>query len=88
MIFENYSRSEAGLIACMAEMVVNGVSTRKVSKVIETLCGTSYSKSAVSQLCKDLDKSVEEFRKNIHGSCFFSIFGLLTLSCFLSPRGP
>ena len=63
MIFENYSRSEAGLIACMAEMVVNGVSTRKVSKVIETLCGTSYSKSAVSQLCKDLDKSVEEFRK-------------------------
>ena len=31
MIFENYSRSEAALIASMAEMVVNGVSTRKVS---------------------------------------------------------
>ena len=41
MIFDNYKRSEAALIASMAEMVVNGVSTRKVSTVIETLCGTS-----------------------------------------------
>ena len=62
LLFDNYSRSEAALIASMAEMVVNGVSTRKVSKVIETLCGTSFSKSAVSDVCKDLDKSVKEFR--------------------------
>ena len=62
MIFDNYKRSEAALIASMAEMVVNGVSTRKVSTVIETLCGTSISKSAVSELCKDLDASVNEFR--------------------------
>ena len=62
MIFENYSRSEAALVASMAEMVVNGVSTRKVSQVMETLCGTSYSKSTVSELCKDLDKPVKEFR--------------------------
>ena len=48
VIFENYSRSEAALVSTMAEMVVNGVSTRKVSKVIETLCGTSFSKSSVS----------------------------------------
>ena len=32
LVFDNYSRSEAALIASMAEMVVNGVSTRKVSK--------------------------------------------------------
>ena len=44
LVFENYSRSEAALVASMAEMVVNGVSTRKVSKVMETLCGTSFSK--------------------------------------------
>ena len=62
MIFENYSRSEAALISSMAEMVVNGVSTRKMSQVVETLCGTSCSKSAVSELCKDLDTSVKEFR--------------------------
>ena len=62
MIFENYSRSEAALIATMAEMVVNGVSTRKVSQVVETLCGASFSKSSVSELCKDLDSRVDEFR--------------------------
>lgn len=62
MVFENYSRSEAALIAGMAEMVVNGVSTRKVSRVMETLCGTSYSKSAVSEVCKELEKAVNEFR--------------------------
>lgn len=63
MVFENYSRSEAALIASMTEMVVNGVSTRKVSQVVETLCGTSYSKSAVSEVCKDLDAAVKEFRE-------------------------
>lgn len=62
MIFDNYSRSEAALIAAMAEMVVNGVSTRKVSLVVEQLCGKSISKSSVSELCKDLDKAVKEFR--------------------------
>lgn len=62
MIFENYSRSESALIAGMAEMVVNGVSTRRVSRVMETLCGTSYSKSTVSELCKDLENDVDEFR--------------------------
>lgn len=62
MVFDNYTRSEAALIVCMTEMVVNGVSTRKVSQVVETLCGTSYSKSTVSELCKELDVKVEEFR--------------------------
>ena len=62
MIFDNYSRSEAALIATMAQMVVCGVSTRKVAQVMETLCGTSYSKSAVSDVCKTLDKEVHEFR--------------------------
>ena len=62
MVFENYSRSEAALIACMAEMVINGVSTRKVSQVVETICGETCSKSMVSDLCKDLDGKVNEFR--------------------------
>ena len=62
LVFDNYSRSEAALIASMAEMVVNGVSTRKVSRVMETLCGTSFSKSTVSEVCRDLDKAAAEFR--------------------------
>ena len=61
-VFDTFCRSEAALVASMAEMVVNGVSTRKVNDVVETLCGTSISKSAVSDLCRDLDKAVNEFR--------------------------
>lgn len=62
LIFDNYKRSEAALVTCMAEMVVNGVSTRKVTKVVETLCGTSFSKSSVSEVCKELDQAVYEFK--------------------------
>ena len=65
LVFENYSRSEAALVAGMAEMVVNGVSTRKVSRVMETLCGTSFSKSAVSDVCKDLE-TIRFLRWTLH----------------------
>lgn len=61
-VFDNYCRSEAALITSMAEMVVNGVSTRKVAKVMETLCDKSFSKSTVSEACKELDQKVNEFR--------------------------
>ena len=63
MIFENYSRSEAALISCMTEMVINGVSTRKVARVVEALCGETYSRSTVSELCKDLDEKVRAFKE-------------------------
>ena len=62
LVFENYSRSEAALIASMAEMVVSGVATRKVSNIMETLCGTTFSKSSVSEVCKDLLEKVNEFK--------------------------
>ena len=62
MVFENYQRSEASLISTMVQMVIAGVSTRKVSKVVETLCGTSFSKSTVSALCKKLDAEITAFK--------------------------
>lgn len=62
LLFDNYSRSEAALVSSMAEMVVNGVSTRKISTVMETLCGTTYSKSTVSEVCKELDVIVNNFK--------------------------
>lgn len=70
LVFDNYSRSEAALVTTMAEMVVNGVSSRKVTKVMETLCGTSYSKSTVSEACKTLDQAVETFKKRPLDSCY------------------
>ena len=61
-VLDNYSRSEAALIASMAEMVVSGVATRKVSNIMETLCGTTFSKSSFSEVCKDLIEKVNEFK--------------------------
>ena len=62
-LFENYQRSEAALINTMIEMVINGVSTRKVSRVIEQLCGKEVSKSLVSEVCKKLDPEIDVFRQ-------------------------
>lgn len=62
MVYENYERTEQALILTMAEMVVKGVATAKVSKVMETLCGKSFSKSSVSKACKVLDEEVEKFK--------------------------
>lgn len=70
LVFDNYSRSEAALVTSMAEMVVNGVSTRKVTNIVEKLCGTSISKSSVSEVCKELDQEVEEFRNRPIEGCY------------------
>ena len=40
-VFERYQRNEKALMASMLEMYVSGVSTRKVSKLCEELCGKS-----------------------------------------------
>ena len=45
-VFERYQRNEKALMASMLEMYVSGVSTRKVSKIVEELCGKSVSKSS------------------------------------------
>lgn len=62
MIFDNYQRNEAALLTTMMEMVIQGVSTRKVTNVVEELCGTGFSKSTVSELCKQLDESINQFK--------------------------
>ena len=50
------------MIATLMEMVVNGVSTRKVARITEELCGTSFSALTISQLCKDLDVSLKSWK--------------------------
>lgn len=57
-VFEKYARCDQALVLSMLEMVVNGVSTRKVTKVVEQLCGESVSKSFVSTLTEKLDPAV------------------------------
>ena len=60
-VFERYQRNEKALLATMLEMYVQGVSTRKVSKVVEELCGASVSKSFVSTLTRELDSMITSF---------------------------
>jgi transposase-like protein len=61
-LFQAYQRSEKALVACLMEIVIQGVSTRKISEITEILCGTSFSKSAVSAMCEGLTPLVEAFR--------------------------
>ena len=61
-VFERYQRNEKSLLASMLEMYVSGVSTRKVSKIVEELCGKSVSKSFVSSLTEQLDPMVNEWQ--------------------------
>ena len=61
-IFKRYQRKEQAFVLGLMEMYLNGVSTRKVSKVTEELCGVSFSKSTVSDLTTELDAKVGAFK--------------------------
>ena len=61
-LFERYQRSEKALVLALAEMYFQGVSTRKVADVVEKLLGHEVSKSHISDLVKNLDKDLEEWR--------------------------
>lgn len=53
---------EEALLAVVMEAYVNGVSTRKVDRIVREL-GISMSKDRVSALCRSLDERVEAFRR-------------------------
>ena len=59
--FERYQRSEKALVSALAEMYVQGVSTRKVKAITEELCGHEFSASAVSSVVKRLDEQLSQF---------------------------
>ena len=61
-LFEKYQRNEKALVLAIIEMYVQGVSTRKVKKITEELCGLDISKSQVSELSKGLDEEVQKWR--------------------------
>jgi putative transposase len=61
-LFARYQRNEKALVLALMQMYVEGVSTRKVKEITEELCGTSFSKSLVSQLASGLDSELEAWR--------------------------
>src|SRR4051812_16383605 len=60
-VFERYQRSEKALVAALAEMYVQGVSTRKVKAITEELCGHEVSASTISRLNEKLDDELDGF---------------------------
>jgi transposase-like protein len=59
---EKGMRSEQALKLALAEMYVQGVSTRKVAAIVEELCGTSVSSTQVSKCAAQLDQELAAWR--------------------------
>jgi putative transposase len=60
-LFGRYQRSEKALVSALAEMYVQGVSTRKVKAITEELCGHSFSASTISEAAAKMDETLKAF---------------------------
>ncbi|HLT09631.1 MAG TPA: IS256 family transposase, partial [Micromonosporaceae bacterium] len=61
-LLERRKRAERALTSVVATCYLLGVSTRRMDKLVQSLGITTLSKSQVSQMAKDLDAHVEQFR--------------------------
>jgi putative transposase len=68
---EKGARSERALKVALAEMYLQGVSTRKVTKITEELCGFEISSATVSRVAAELDEELEKWRNRPLGCCPF-----------------
>jgi putative transposase len=64
-------RSERALPLTLAEMYLQGVSTRKVSAIIEQLCGSQVSSTQVSRATQLLDETLQEWRTRPLDECSY-----------------
>jgi len=60
-LFERYQRSERALVLALVESYIVGVSTRKVKKITEQLCGHQVSASTVSRMVRKLNDQLALF---------------------------
>ena len=61
-LLEKGSRSDKALKSAIATMYIEGVSTRRVTKIMEQMCGFEVSSGQVSNLNKQLDEEFEKWR--------------------------
>ena len=66
---ERGTRSERALKLALAEMYVQGVSTRKVAAITEQLCGFAVSSTQVSQAAQALDETLQAWRQRPLCAC-------------------
>lgn len=63
-LFENYQRSEKALLSAICQMVTDGVSTRRVQKIVGKLSpDLIFSKSTVSRITQELDPQIKHWRE-------------------------
>jgi len=58
-LFERYQRSEKALVLALMQMVLQGVSTRRVKEITTELCGREFSRQTVSNLTERLGEQVQ-----------------------------
>jgi transposase-like protein len=68
---EKGQRSERALTLTLAEMYVQGVSTRKVKAIVEQLCGSGVSSSTVSRAATALDENLQAWRNRPLGEMIY-----------------
>ena len=68
---EKGQRSERALTLTLAEMYVQGVSTRKVKAIVEQLCGSEVSSSTVSRAAAGLDENLQAWRNRPLGEMIY-----------------
>ncbi len=78
-MFERCRHIEQALIVTLMEMVVNGVSTRKIKNITRQLCSTKFSRSTVSDLLKGLDPVVREWVDRPIGTYTFLIVDAIVI---------
>ena len=62
---ERGQRSERALTIAVAEMYLQGVSTRRVTKILEELCGLQITSTQVSRAAAELDELLQTWRKRL-----------------------
>jgi len=72
-VLEKGIRSERALKLAVAEMYVQGVSTRRVKEITEVLCGFEVSSTEVSRASKEMDQELEKWRQRPLGKMCYLI---------------
>lgn len=70
---ERGTRSEKALKLAIAQMYLDGVSTRRVQDITEKLCGLEISSTQVSRMTQELDEQFEQFRNRPLGEVCYLI---------------
>jgi len=73
-LFDDYQRNEQALICSMMEMVCQGVASRNVQNITEQLCGSTFSKSTISEICKKISIPVEAFQNRALNNSYPFVF--------------